>query len=180
MSGDDPVSGPEMAPDVFLCPGVEIIGQVRLASRANVWFGSILRGDINRVEVGQATNIQDQCILHVTHEAACRVGSWVTVGHRAVLHGCDIEHGCLIGMGAIILTGAKVEAQSIIGAGSVVREGEVIPPASLAVGVPAKVVRPLSKEEMRLGEKHARGYLDLVRQYQSGKYPKWSGARRNK
>lgn len=133
----------EINPKVHIADGVKIIGAVKIDEYASIWYNSVLRGDINRIQIGKYSNIQDGCILHVADEHPTIVGDYVTVGHNAVLHGCTIEDHCLIGIGAIILNGALVGRGSIISAGAVVKEGEQIPPHSLAAGVPAKVIKIL-------------------------------------
>jgi len=161
---------PKIDASAYVSPGCRVMGDVRLGPRASVWFGSVLRGDINSIEVGEGTNIQDLCLLHVTEEHPCRVGAWVTVGHRVILHGCAVEDRCLIGMGAIVLDGAVIGEGSMIGAGSVVTEGTTIPRGSLVLGVPGRVVRPL-EEGQRPGERIARDYLGYALQHRKGRYP---------
>lgn len=133
----------EINTKVFIAGGVKIIGYVKIDEFSSIWYNSVLRGDINQIEIGKYCNIQDGCIVHVADEHPTIVGDYVTVGHNAVLHGCTIEENCLIGIGAIILSGAFVGRGSIIAAGAVVKEGQQIPPFSLAVGVPAKVIKSL-------------------------------------
>lgn len=163
---------PELRLDssVFVAPGTWIVGDVRLGPQVNVWFGSVLRGDLNFVQVGEGSNIQDQCTLHVTRESPCSVGAWVTVGHQAILHGCTVEDRCLVGMGAIVLNEAIVGEGSVIGAGCVVPEGMTIPPGSLVLGVPGKVVRLLEPGE-NPAEELCREYIELAREHQKRKYP---------
>ncbi len=139
---------PQIHPTTFVANTATIIGDVVLAEDASVWFGAVLRGDNDAIRVGPRTNIQDQAIVHVDPDEPCAIGADVTVGHRAIIHAATIEDGCLIGMGAIVLNGAVVGAGSIVGAGAVIRAGEVIPPRSLVVGLPARVVRTLSDEQV--------------------------------
>lgn len=164
------IHNPCIDPEAYLSPGVWVVGDVRIARLANIWFGSVLRGDINYVEVGEGSNIQDQCVLHVTRELPCRVGAWVTVGHRVVLHGCRVEDRCLIGMGAVVLNDAIIGEGAIVGAGSVVPEGMQVPPESLALGVPARVIRPLRKKE-QVGLRLAKSYVRLAKEYRQGRFP---------
>lgn len=145
------------------------MGDVRLGPQASIWFGSVLRGDINYIEVGQGSNIQDLSLMHVTDELPCRVGRWVTVGHRVTLHGCTIEDKCLIGMGATILDGAIIGEGSLVGAGCLVTEGSIIPPGSLVVGLPGRVIRPLKDGECR-GEYLAHKYIEVANAHREGKY----------
>ncbi len=132
---------PTISPTAFIATGARIIGDVTLGEESSVWYNAVLRGDINRIVIGRRTNIQDGCILHLENEHPCIVGDDVTVGHGAILHGCIIEDGVLIGMGATVLSGAVIQKGSIVGAGAVVTEGLFVPPFSLVVGVPAKIVK---------------------------------------
>lgn len=140
---------PRLARGVFVAETAVLAGDVVLGEHSSVWYGAVVRGDLNRVEVGRHSNIQDGCVLHVTEEHGVRVGDYVTVGHGAVLHGCRVQNGALIGMGAIVLDGAVVEEEALVGAGALVPEGKVIPARSLALGSPAKVVRELSPEQVQ-------------------------------
>ena len=123
---------PRIHPSAFIAPGADIIGRVSLAQDASIWFGCVLRGDVNRIAVGRATNIQDGSILHVDDDHPCLIGDHVHVGHHVNLHGCVVESGAMIGIGAIVLSGAHVGREAIVGAGSVVLEGTKIPPRMLA------------------------------------------------
>ena len=161
---------PQIHPEVYVARGVWIMGDVRLARKANIWYGGVLRGDINYIEVGEGTNIQDGCVLHVTHDDPCVVGSDVTVGHKVILHACKVEDQCLIGMGAIILNQAVIGEKSVVAAGSLVTEGTVIPPGSMVMGLPAKVVRPLTEEEKQWGSNGAKQYQQYAIEHQQGKY----------
>lgn len=156
---------PQVHPTVFVAASATVIGDVILAAEASVWFGAILRGDNDAIRVGPRTNIQDMALIHVDPDEACTIGADVTVGHRAIIHAATIEDGCLIGMGAIVLNGAVVGAGSIVGAGAVVRAGDVIPPRSLVVGIPAKVVRTLSDEQVADNLASAARYVANARAY---------------
>ncbi|MBX3133617.1 MAG: gamma carbonic anhydrase family protein [Gemmatimonadaceae bacterium] len=136
-----------------------LIGDVTLGEDASVWPGAVLRGDRDAIVVGAETNVQDGAVLHCDPGLPLRIGARVTVGHRAVLHGCTVEDGALIGIGAIVLNGAVVGAGSLVAAGAVVSEGMEIPPDSLVVGVPAKVLRPLSEAQRA---RVAKGYVTYV------------------
>jgi carbonic anhydrase/acetyltransferase-like protein (isoleucine patch superfamily) len=138
---------PELADGAFVHDGAEVIGRVRLGRRASVWPCAVIRGDTEEIAVGDETNVQDGAVLHADPGFPCRLGDRVTVGHRAVVHGCTIGDGTLIGMGAIVMNGARVGAGCIVGAGAVVPEGVVLPPGSMALGVPARVLRDLTDEE---------------------------------
>ena len=160
---------PIIHPSVFVAPGADVIGRVRLAQDASVWFGCVLRGDVNRIEIGQATNIQDGSILHVDDNHPCLISDHVHVGHHVNLHGCVVERGAMIGIGAIVLSGARVGAGAIIGAGSVVLEGTKIPPRTLAVGAPARVVRPVTSRDLRYIKTWVAKYVRLAKHYRSGR-----------
>lgn len=157
---------PRLAPDVFLAPGVVVIGDVTIGEGSSVWFHTVIRGDVGSVTVGRRTNIQDLCMLHMTLDRSCLlIGDEVTVGHRAVLHGCRVEDRCLIGIGAVILDNAVVGSGSVIAAGAVVLENTVIPPNSLVTGIPARVRKPLAPEERYDFERSARHYAERARVY---------------
>lgn len=132
---------PQIDPNAFVAPGVHLFGDVRIAEHASVWPGVVARGDVNYISIGKCSNVQDLTCLHVADNNPCIIGDYVTIGHCACIHGCVIEDHVLVGMSATILTGAKIGRGSIIAAGALVLENQVIPPNSLVVGVPAKVVR---------------------------------------
>ena len=151
---------PKLGKGVYLAKTAVVLGDVTIGAHSSVWYGAVLRGDINRIVVGHHTNIQDNAVLHLADDFACIVGNYVTVGHSAIVHACMVGDEVLIGMGAVILDGAVVGKQSLIGAKAVVTQGMKIPPGSLVLGAPAKVVRKLSKEE-RAGLKWwAQKYVD--------------------
>ena len=140
---DDVFQGmrPQIHAEAFVAPQVFLAGDVRVGKFSSIWPGVSARGDVNYISIGECSNIQDLVCLHVADENPCIIGDYVTVGHGAVLHGCEIEDHVLIGMSATVLTGAKIGRGSIIAAGAVVKENDVIPPNSLVVGVPGKIVR---------------------------------------
>jgi carbonic anhydrase/acetyltransferase-like protein (isoleucine patch superfamily) len=151
---------PALGKGVFIAKTAVVIGDVTLGAHSSVWYGAVLRGDINRIVVGHHSNVQDNAVLHLADQLPCVLGNWVTVGHSAVVHACTVGDEVLVGMGAVILDGAVIGKQSIIGAKALVTQGAKIPPGSLVLGAPAKVVRKLSKEE-RAGLKWwARKYVD--------------------
>jgi carbonic anhydrase/acetyltransferase-like protein (isoleucine patch superfamily) len=151
---------PKLGKKVFIARTATVVGAVTLGAHSSVWYGAVLRGDINRIVVGHHTNVQDNAVLHLADDFPCVLGNWVTVGHSAVVHACKVGDECLIGMGAVILDGAVIGRQSIIGAKALVTQGMKIPPGSLVLGMPAKVVRPLTKAE-RAGLKWwAQKYVD--------------------
>lgn len=161
---------PQIHPSVFMTEDVMIIGDVRIDEDANLWFGTVVRGDVNTVEIGARTNIQDNCTLHETWKKyPLIIGADVTVGHGAVLHGCTIEDGSLIGMGAMVLDRAVVHRDALVAAGAVVREGFEVPAGTLAAGVPAKIVRELTTEEREHIHSSARNYLHYVEEYRTHK-----------
>jgi len=157
---------PRVHPSAFVAPGAHVIGEVDLGVASSVWFNVVLRGDINRIAVGDRTNIQDGSVVHVTHALPALIGSDVTVGHLAMIHGCQIEDACLIGMNAILLDGARVGPGALVAAGSVVREGFVVPPGMLAAGVPARLVRELSAAEREEILRSAVQYVEYARSFQ--------------
>lgn len=140
---------PRLGARVFVAPGAVVVGDVELGDDVSIWFGAVLRGDVNWIVVGAGTNVQDGTIVHVTHERhPTTIGAGVVIGHQAVIHGCTIEDGALIGIGARILDGAVVEAGAQVGAGAVVTPRHRVPAGHLALGIPARPVRPLSDEEI--------------------------------
>ncbi|HLP75829.1 MAG TPA: gamma carbonic anhydrase family protein [Candidatus Paceibacterota bacterium] len=144
---------PKLGKGVYIAPGARVLGDVRLGDHSSVWYNAVLRGDINKIVIGHHTNIQDGAVLHLADDFPCVLGNYVTVGHSAVVHACEVGDEVLVGMGAVILDGAVIGEQSIIGARALVTQGTKIPPGSMVLGAPAKVVRPLTKKE-RAGLKH--------------------------
>ncbi len=140
---------PQIDETAFLAPNAQIIGNVQIAADASIWFGSVLRGDIEAIIIGKGSNVQDNCVLHTDRTHACIVKENVTIGHGAILHGCTIGKGSLIGMGATILNGAIIGKNCLIGANALVTENSVIPEESLVLGTPAKVIRPLSPQDIK-------------------------------
>ena len=151
---------PKLGKGVYIARTGVVLGDVTLGAQASVWYGALLRGDINRIVVGHHSNIQDNAVLHVADKFPCVVGNWVTVGHSAIVHACRVGDETLVGMGAVILDGAVIGKQSIIGAKALVTQGMKIPPGSMVLGMPAKVVRKLTSAE-RAGLKWwAQKYVD--------------------
>jgi carbonic anhydrase/acetyltransferase-like protein (isoleucine patch superfamily) len=162
---------PMIDPSVYIAPGAIVLGDVQLGKEVSVWYNSVIRGDTARIAIGEATNIQDLSMIHTDPGLPCSVGNRVTVGHRVILHGCQIEDDCLIGMGAILLNHVRVGRGSVIGAGALLLEGTEVPPRSLVVGFPGKVIRSVD-EEMEKMIKHAwRHYVDQARRHRAGSYP---------
>jgi carbonic anhydrase/acetyltransferase-like protein (isoleucine patch superfamily) len=162
---------PRVAGSAFIADSADIIGDVEIGENASIWFQSVLRGDIEPIRVGANSNIQDGTVVHTMMGARTTVGDWVTVGHRAVLHGCTIENHCLIGMGAILLNNVRVGEGSIVAAGALVLENTVIPPHSLYLGVPARFQRQLAESDRVFIDMHATHYLQYKENYlvESGK-----------
>ena len=158
---------PIVGTDCFVADSAVVIGQVRLEQGANIWYNTVVRGDVEPINIGANTNIQDLSVVHTSHGHPVRIGVGVTVGHRAICHGCTIEDNVLIGMGAIILDGAYIESDVVIGAGSLVPPNKRIPSGSLVMGSPAKVVRTLTEEEIEGIKQSARGYVELSQHYKS-------------
>jgi carbonic anhydrase/acetyltransferase-like protein (isoleucine patch superfamily) len=143
-----------------------VVGDVTVGADASLWFGAVVRGDVNFVRIGARTNVQDHAVLHVTSRAhPTVVGDDVTLGHRVTLHGCTVKDRCLVGIGAIVMDGAVVGEESIVGAGALVPQGMVIPPRTLAVGAPARVKRPLTPDEIAFFRASAENYVRYARQY---------------
>jgi carbonic anhydrase/acetyltransferase-like protein (isoleucine patch superfamily) len=156
---------PKIAPSAFIASSADVIGDVEVGANASVWFQTVLRGDIEPIRIGARSNIQDGSIVHTILGSPVIVGEMVTVGHRAVLHGCAIESHCLIGMGAIVLNNVRVGEGSIVAAGALVLENTVIPPRSLYVGVPARFQRQLTDADRAFIDAHATHYLQYKENY---------------
>jgi carbonic anhydrase/acetyltransferase-like protein (isoleucine patch superfamily) len=142
---------PDIAPDAWLAPTATVIGQAAVESGASVFYGAVIRADMDRVVLGRGSNLQDNVVVHTDYGFPTLIGAGVSVGHAAVVHGCTVEDDCLIGMNATVLNGARIGSGSLIAAGSVVLEGTSIPPSSLVAGVPGKVRRELSENEREPG-----------------------------
>lgn len=160
-----PQDQPTLGPHVFVAPGATVIGAVSLGAESSVWYGAVLRGDINRIIVGAQSNVQDLSVLHVSDDHAAIVGERVTIGHRAIVHACTVDDEVLVGMGSIILDGAEIGPRSIIAAGALVTKGARIPEGSLVVGSPGRVVRALTLEEQRSNSALAMKYVEVSRRY---------------
>ena len=157
---------PKVHETAFIADGAVVIGDVEIGEEASVWFGSVLRGDVNYIRIGARTNIQDMTMIHVnSHTDPTILEDEITVGHRVTLHGCYVEHGCLIGIGAILLDGVRVGAQSLVAAGSLLAPGTQIPPRSLVLGAPAKVKRELTDNEIAGLDRSWRNYVELKNKY---------------
>lgn len=150
---------PSVAEGVYIARGAVVLGDVTLGPFSSVWYNAVLRGDINRIVVGEGSNIQDNAVVHLADDSPCLIGKYVTVGHSAIVHACTVEDECLIGMGATILDGAVIGAQSIVGANALVTQGTIIPPGSMVLGSPAKVVRSLHADDRAALRKWAEKYV---------------------
>ena len=158
---------PKIDDTAFIADDAIIIGDVEIGEDASVWYGSIIRGDVNYIRIGARTNIQDGTIVHVSSKThATILEDEITVGHRVTLHGCHIESGCLIGIGAILMDGVRVGRNSLIGAGSLLTPGTQIPPRSLVLGSPARVKRELTDDELAYLDKSWRNYVELKKHYE--------------
>ena len=153
---------PVLAEDVFVAPGAYIIGNVEIGDKSSVWFSAVIRGDTDKITIGEETNIQDNCTVHTDAGAPVNIGSRVTVGHNAVIHGCTIEDDVLIGIGAVIMNGACVRRGSVVGSGAVVTAGTEIPPDSLALGSPAKKVKEVTPDIAAGRDMNVQGYQQLA------------------
>lgn len=158
---------PQLAEDVFVAWNAEVAGDVVLGRECSVWFGSTVRADVSAVRIGDGSNLQDGVVVHVNTNQPCMVGRDVTVGHRAVLHGCTVGDGSLIGMGAILLNGSEVGPGSIVAAGSLVPQGKRFPARSMLMGSPARLIRQVSDAEAERNLENAREYVHLAAQAKS-------------
>lgn len=160
---------PKIHDSAFIAPDATIIGDVEIAADASIWFGSVLRGDVNYIRIGARTNIQDQTVIHVSSAGLPTIiEDEVTVGHRVTLHACSVGRGCLIGMGAILMDGVRVGSESLVAAGSLLPPGTKVPPGSLVIGTPARVKRELTDSEIQDLHRSWRRYVDLKNVYLSG------------
>lgn len=158
-------ASPKIAKTAFVAASADLIGNVSIGEDASIWYNTTLRGDINSITIGKGSNIQDNACIHLADEFGCHVGEYVTVGHGVILHACTVEKEVLIGMGAIILDGAVIGEGSIIGAGALVTKGTIVPPRSLVLGSPGKVVKQLDEATQISNHKWAEKYIRVSRQY---------------
>ena len=152
------------------------MGDVTLGPESSVWYGAIVRGDMAPVQIGSQTNLQDGTMVHVDEDVPCRIGSRVGVGHRVILHGCTVADECLIGMGSILLNNVSVGTGSVVAAGAVLPEGMQVPPRSLVMGVPARIVRPVDERLARRIAATWSHYVEQARAHRAGRYPLIRGA----
>ncbi|MHB8232858.1 MAG: gamma carbonic anhydrase family protein [bacterium] len=157
---------PKIDETAYLCENVVIIGDVEIGTGSSIWFGSVVRGDVNYIRIGSYTNVQDNSVLHVQHDTGpLIIGNGVTIGHNANLHGCEIGDNCLIGIGAIVLTGARVGKNCIIAAGAVVKENFIVPDGSLVAGIPGVIKKSLGNKEIASIKESADNYIKYVKNY---------------
>ena len=156
---------PEFTETTFIAPDASLIGRVRIGERSSVWFNSVLRGDTEQISIGCETSFQDLSVGHADPGSPLIIGNRVTVGHRCITHGCEIEDDCLIGMGAILMNGVKVGSGSIVGAGAVVLEGTTIPPFSMIAGAPAKVIKTYEENILESIRSMAKHYVEAAERY---------------
>ena len=160
---------PDVNRAAFVAPNATVIGDVTLGAQSSVWYGCVLRGDINSIAIGDGTNVQDGTIVHLADDHGVRIGNHTTIGHAAIIHACDIGDECLIGMGATVLDGAKIGDRCIVGANALVTQRFVAPPGSMILGAPAKVVRPLTDEEQRGLRRWAEKYVEVAQAHAAKK-----------
>jgi carbonic anhydrase/acetyltransferase-like protein (isoleucine patch superfamily) len=157
---------PKVGERVYVDVSAQVIGDVELGDHSSIWMNAVVRGDVHSIKIGPYTNIQDNCVVHVFKDLHPTVlADHVTVGHSVTLHGCRIDSWCLIGMGAILLNGAHVGEECIVAAGTLVPEGKVIPPRSLVIGTPGRVLRPVTEEEREGLRKYAQNYFEYKETY---------------
>jgi carbonic anhydrase/acetyltransferase-like protein (isoleucine patch superfamily) len=155
-------------PTAFIAPGAALVGEVSIGRNASVWFSATLRGDMEPITIGAESNVQDACVVHVDHGRPTTIGDRVTLGHGAIVHASVVEDDVLIAMNAVVLSGCHIGRHSLIGAGAVVPEGMRVPEGSLVFGIPGRVVRPLSPDDIERIHANARAYVELSRAYRDG------------
>lgn len=158
---------PQVAEDAFVASSADVIGDVTLGPQSSVWYGAVLRGDINRIVVGEGSNVQDNAVVHLADDYPALIGAYVTVGHSAIVHACEIGDECLIGMGAVVLDGAVIGPRCVVGAGAVVTQGMVVPEGSMVLGTPGKVVRSLDRAARESLRGWAEKYVKVSRRFLS-------------
>jgi carbonic anhydrase/acetyltransferase-like protein (isoleucine patch superfamily) len=160
-------------PTAFIASTAAVMGDVTIGAESSIWYGAVLRGDLAPIVIGSQTNLQDGTVVHVDEDVPCRVGSRVGVGHRVILHGCTVEDECLIGMGSVLLNKVHIGAGSVVAAGAVLPEGMQVPPRSLLMGVPARVVRAVDERlALRIAETWSH-YVGQARAHREGRFPVW-------
>jgi carbonic anhydrase/acetyltransferase-like protein (isoleucine patch superfamily) len=163
---------PSVDPSAFIHPDAFVCGDVTLGARVSVWPTAVIRGDTGRIVIGDDSNVQDGTVIHVDHGVPTTIGRRVAIGHRAIVHGAAVDDECLIAMGAILLNGVQIGSGSIVGAGAVCREGMTVPPNSLLLGVPARIVRETTVAERERIARTVESYLALQQSHRRGEYPR--------
>ena len=159
---------PTIEPEAWVAPNATVIGNVTIGAGSSIWFGTVVRGDVHEIRIGERTNIQDNTVVHVTGgKLGTYIGSDITIGHGAILHACTLEDGCFVGMGAVILDGAVVESGAMVAAGALVTPGKRVRKGELWSGSPAKLFRPLSEQDLAFFPVSARGYAELAAKYRA-------------
>jgi len=156
---------PKIAAGVFIAPTAVVIGDVEIGKGSSIWYGAVLRADQGTIRIGEHSNIQDNCTVHVDNHARVSIGDYVTIGHNAVIHGCTIASGCLIGMGSVVLNGAQLREGSVVAAGAVVREDQVVGPYHLVAGSPAKLKRELTSDNALTNLQPAIDYAEMAQKH---------------
>jgi len=156
---------PKIGKTTFVAPSADVIGDVTVGANSSIWYGAVLRGDEQSINIGKNTSIQDNCSVHVCPNHPTIIGDNVTVGHNAVIHGCAVGSNCIIAIGAILLNGCAIGKDSVVGAGAVVMENAKIPPRSLVVGIPGKVIRTLTDADVKKIKENADEYVNLAKSY---------------
>jgi carbonic anhydrase/acetyltransferase-like protein (isoleucine patch superfamily) len=164
---------PQIAATAFVAPTASVIGDVVIGAGSSIWFGTVVRGDVHEIRIGERTNIQDGTVVHVTRgKFGTYIGSGITIGHGAILHACTLEDDCFIGMGATVMDGAVVESGAMVAAGALVTPGKRVKKGELWAGSPAKFLRPLTEAEVAFFPQSAAGYVDLAAEYLGGGAPR--------
>jgi carbonic anhydrase/acetyltransferase-like protein (isoleucine patch superfamily) len=158
---------PTLAESVYVAQGAQLIGDLTIDDASSVWFNAVVRADLAPIRIGSQTNLQDGVIAHVNTDQPLLVGNGVSVGHGAIIHGCEIADGCLVGMGAIVLNGARIGQNALIAAGSLVTENAIIPPFTLALGTPAKIVRELTDRDLQRMIRTAQNYVQKAAEFKA-------------
>jgi carbonic anhydrase/acetyltransferase-like protein (isoleucine patch superfamily) len=161
---------PRIAPSAWVAPGAVVVGDVEIGEESSIWYAAVVRGDVHHIRIGARTNVQDGAVVHVTRDRfPSTIGDEVMIGHRAVVHGCEVGDGALIGIGAVVLDGARVGQGALVGAGAVVTPGSEIEPYALVLGTPARTVRTLSDEERSAQRERTLSYVATAQQHAAGR-----------
>lgn len=156
---------PIIGKSVFIAPTAVIIGDVEIKDNSSIWYGTVVRGDMSQIIIGENTNIQDNCTIHTDHDKPALIGNHVTVGHNAVVHGCILKDNCLVGINSVVLSGAVIETGAVVAAGSVVKHGQVVGPYHLVAGIPCELKKELSETTIEKRKATAEHYIELAREH---------------